>query len=227
MLRVGDQLRVLVQSSVSLSLVQLTTDLRVESITHWADHVALPFVGVFSADAKLTVVAYPGRFSGDKGQRMTFTAFDAAGKRTGTRIVWGGETPSRNAVVVGGRVFVVLSDDSRTGVELLALTPSLGLEKRVLVSSEGAGNLALETRDGHLQVITGYPTRHAVDFTTNLERLGPATPIPIPSLFELGAVKVHLCGGHQGRTWLAWSTTIEDACPASPAELWANTPEPF
>src|ERR1019366_7998858 len=115
-LRVGDQLHVLVQSWASLSLVRLTKDLRIEGVVHWKDHVALPGVGAFSADAKVTVVAYPGDIS-DKGQGLVLATFDGAGKRRGTRTIWGVDSPDRNAVVVGGRVFVLLSE-LKKGVEI-------------------------------------------------------------------------------------------------------------
>ena len=222
-LRVGDQLHVLVQSWESLSLVRLTKDLRIEGVVHWKDHVALPGVGAFSADAKVTVVAYPGDIS-DKGQGLVLATFDGAGKRRGTRTIWGVESPDRNAVVVGGRVFVLLSE-LKKGVELLALGPDLRLEKRVIVSPEPAGNLSLETREGRLQAITGYPVGHAIEFSTSLERLGGATPVEDPQYLELGDEKVHMCGGHKGHCWLAWTTSSEDPCAASPADLRSDAPD--
>jgi hypothetical protein len=222
-LPVGDQLHVLVQSWESLSLVRLTRDLRIEGVVHWKDHVALPGVGAVSADAKVTVVAYPGDIS-DKGQGLVLATFDGAGKRRGTRTIWGVESPDRNAVVVGGRVFVLLSE-LKKGVELLALSPDLRLEKRVIVSPQPAGNLSLETREGRLQAITGYPVGHAIEFSTSLERLGGATPVEDPQYLELGDEKVHMCGGHKGHCWLAWTTSSEDPCVASPADLRSDTPD--
>ena len=221
-LRVGDQLHVLVQSSESLSLIRLTKDLRIEGVAHWKDHVSLPGVGAFSADASLAAVAYPGRIS-DKGSTLVLATFDAAGRRRGTRTFGGVASPERNAVVLGGRVFVLLSE-LKTGVELLALGPDLRLEKRVIVSPEPDGNLSLETREGRLQAITGYPDHHAVEFSTSLERLGPATPVETTGGIELGGEKLALCEFY-GRAWIAWSATSKDACHASPAYLLEAPPE--
>jgi len=222
-LPVGDQLHVLVHSWESLSLVRLTKDLRIEGVAHWKDHVSLPGVGAFSADASLSVVAYPGRIS-DKGSTLSLATFDAAGGRLGTRTFGGVESPDRNAVVVGGRVFVLLSELEK-GVELLAFSPDLRLEKRVIVSPEPAGNLSLEIRQGRLQAITGYPVGHAIEFSTSLERLGGATAVEDPRYLELGDEKVHMCGGHKGHCSLAWTTGSEDPCVASPADVRSDTPD--
>jgi hypothetical protein len=184
------------------------------------DRVALPGASAFGADAKLTVVAYPAGISQDKGDRLVLATFDATGKRRGTRNFWNA-SHERIAAVLGGRVFVLLW--IKTGVELLALGPDLGVQKRVLVSREESGNLRLETRDGRLQAITGYPVPHAVEFSASLETLGPATPLEYPRPIELGDEEVHLCEFY-GRAWIAWSTTSQDACHASPADLLEAPP---
>ncbi len=220
-LRVGDGLQALVYGEQSLSLVRLTKDLRVQGVSHWTDRVAVPGVGSVSADTRLSVVGYPGNIT-SKGSTLVLATFDAAGRRRGTRMFEGVEHQERNAVVLGGRVFVLLSDFKR-GVELLALSPELRTEKRVVVSAEWSGIISLETREGRLQAITGYPVGHAVEFTTNLERLGPGTPVEYNGHMELGAEKLALCD-YYGRAWIAWTTTSQDACRASPAYLLEAPP---
>jgi hypothetical protein len=221
-LRVGDQLRVVVESGESLSYVQLTADLRVEHVEHWASHVELPGVGVVVADAELTAVEYPGYLH--LGNELMLATFDASGRRRATRSIPHGHSSGPDTVVLGDRVFVLTSEYGR-GLELQSLDADLNVRKHLLISREPEGNIELETRDGRLQVITGYPESHAIEFSPSLERLGPATPVELPRFIALGDERVHLCSNGQARLWLMWTRTADDPCVASPKALLEKTPE--
>jgi hypothetical protein len=231
MLRVGDHLHVLANGRTSRSYVQLSKDLRVEHVESWIGQIPTSGVDAFSADDTLTAVSYVG--TADKESvgpnDLLVVTFDASGRRMATAAVQRpdpGESlvdaHAGNMVVLGGRVFVVICRFD-VGVELLRLGPTLHVEKRILVDREADFTVRLGTHDGRLQLSAGYPDRRAIEFTTSLQRLGPAAPVEETGLLELGDEKVDLCG-HQGRAWLAWSTTPEDACASSPAYLLADRP---
>jgi hypothetical protein len=224
-LRVGDDLRVLVSSQKSVSFVQLTRDLRVERHERWAGHVLSPGIDAFSADANLTAALYFGdarRLPGDNDGAVLAT-FDASGRRVAMRTVQRDDPHDLillglegNAVVLDGRVFYLRC--SYLGDELLALTPDLRIVKRVLVSTDGCATADLHAREGRVQVDSGYPARRAVEFSTDLERLGPTASAGDPPKMKLGDVTVDVCV-HNGHGWLAWSTTAVDLCASSPAYL--------
>jgi hypothetical protein len=227
-LRVGDELRLVASGLETVSYVQLTRDLRVERSEEWAGRVYPPRIEAFSADARLSAMAYSGNAAtvsgGDDG--VLLTTFDATGKRVARRIVQRpdpGDTAvdvlDSSAVVIDGRVFFLRCSD-RTGVELLALSPDLRIEKRVQVSNRNDGMMDLHARGGRLQVDDGYPERRAIEFSTDLELLGPTTPVPDPPGLKLGEQTVGVCV-FSSLAWLAWGTAIADPCASIPESLWS------
>jgi hypothetical protein len=207
------------------ALTHASRDLTLERTERWAGFLYNYGIDAFSADAKLTAVTYSGYAAtvsrGDPG--LVLMTFDASGRRLGGRIVQrSADIVYPDAVVLDGRVFV-LRCEFKTGVDLLAFTPDLRLEKRVLVAAEPDYTVQLHTRGGRLQVDSGYPERRAVEFSTSLERLGPTTPAEDSPEMKLGDVTVDVCV-HNGRGWLAWSTTAVHLCDSSPAYLRYGPP---
>jgi hypothetical protein len=224
-LRNGDRLRVALSGPEGVTYLQLTRDLRVERTERWT--VYQDGLNGFSADEDLAAVAYTGSPPADPrtAYGVMVTTFDRSGRRLATRMVQRPATPdglvvglTKNLAVVDGRVFLLLSAES-TGVELLKLRPDLRVEKRVRVSSKADPTMDLNTRGGRLQVDAGYyPERSSVEFSTNLERLGPTTTASDPLDFKLGDETVDVCI-RKTTAWLAWSTTVADPCDASPSYL--------
>jgi hypothetical protein len=220
-LRVGDQLRVLVSGAESVSYFQLTKDLQVEHTEHWVGDVQR--IAAFSADPTLTAVLYAGNAANvSRGEYGGLLAtFDGSGKHLATRIVRRqGEKNgldlviNRRVVVLDGQVFMVVCKYG-TGIEMLALSPDLRIEKRVLVSHEVVGNVELDAIDGQLEVVVGDPERRATAYSAALERLGPVTaPGDASSALKLGDEEVWRCSD-EGLSWLAWAAGSDDPCSAS------------
>jgi hypothetical protein len=234
-LRVGDQLRVLVSGlqgitgTQGLAFVQLTRDLRIECIKRWIGAVDPQGIQAFSADPTLTAVSYFGNAAtvarGDAGTILM--SFDASGKRIASRLVQREDDENRglveaepNAAVVDGHVFVLLGA-SPTGVELVAFTSDLRIEKRVLLRPEEEA-MTLRARGGRLQIAGFNPGSVPVEFSTNLERLGPPAPHEDSADFKLGDETVCV-RNERGRAWLAWTTSSADPCAFFPEFL---PPEP-
>jgi hypothetical protein len=227
--RDGDHLRVLVSGPESVSYLQLTRDLRVEHTERWMAQQQC--IAAFSADEDLVAVAYSGHAETVSGGAygVLVATFDGSGRRLAHRLVQRPATPDSrvggvggNVAVADGRVFLLLYAD-HPGLELLKLTPDLRVEKRVVVSPEANLIADLHAWGGSLQVDIGDHER-AVQFSTNLERLGATTPAEESFDMKVGDETVSVCG-HNAAAWLAWSTTVADPCSASPSYL-RNAPPP-
>jgi hypothetical protein len=217
-LRAGDRLRVLVSGGESTSFFQLTPELGIEHAERWVGHVLHPGIEAFGADPGLTAVMYSGNaehMPHEDDDGVVLVTFDGAGRHLATRVLEPLDVGvDERAVVVDGRLFALLSRQDK-GVDLVKLSPDLKVEKRTRVSRGADATLTLREKDGRLEVVSGDSIR-AIEFSTNLDELGPSTVMERPADLMLGHEAVRLCR-HRGRAWLAWTTTSQNACtPDSP-----------